>query len=78
MKPRGWFIVSCVVMVVTLILLPFTFINLMSGFVVFTVYILLCAALILFVMTAPAAWRSVSDEVVRWGRAIRCCNSGEN
>ena len=55
MVPSGWFVVSCIMTSVGIVLLPFTFSLNMSPHAVYSVYVLLCAGVILLVMTAPAA-----------------------
>ena len=53
MVPRGWFIVSFVLMGCGLAILPFLLIHNHDGALLYSVYLLLCACVILFVMTTP-------------------------
>ena len=55
MVPNGWFVVSCILTAVGVGILPFTFTLNMSPHVVYSVYLLLCAGVVLMVMTAPSA-----------------------
>ena len=59
MVPNGWFVVSCIMTCVGIVILPFTFSLDMSPHVVYSVYVLLCAGVILLVMTAPSAFAGV-------------------